>query len=485
MSKKSRSKRPRGPKQTPARKVAARKPASATPSGDLRPAHRHDAEAQKKRATLGMLAAFLFLAVGLVAYEGLRGRVMHWLSPPLTADATKLPPIAAAKPTPQAPKVVPAPTPAAPAPTPAKIAKPALPALDVPLEVALPRIAARRRPPEVAKATPAPPAPAAEPASPAPKAAPKSKRRDRRSDVEGREPAGGTRQTALEVRQTALQCVSETRPGSRPARLLATEQALAGRPDPGFGNRLAAAALKQVGKFVVYDAAYRSIAYPMGDVPSFYGVCTDVVIRAYRDLGIDLQQLVAVAQVGRGDTNIDHRRVEVLRVFFERHGTSLPVTRDPADYRPGDIVTYHRPRGRTSNSHIAIVSSVKAASGRLMIVHNRNRGPKLQDALFDGIISGHYRFHGAPALLEAVRADNKRLAAFGGQRPAQHAGLQRPTPAAARLRPAPRLARGPRPVLLSVKERARIRQARRFSVDAARRIARKKGRSQPRRIARR
>ncbi|MGD9830676.1 MAG: hypothetical protein AB7U66_18295, partial [Hyphomicrobiaceae bacterium] len=100
MSKKSRSKRPRGPKQTPARKVAARKPASATPSGDLRPAHRHDAEAQKKRATLGMLAAFLFLAVGLVAYEGLRGRVMHWLSPPLTADATKLPPIAAAKPTP-------------------------------------------------------------------------------------------------------------------------------------------------------------------------------------------------------------------------------------------------------------------------------------------------------------------------------------------------------------------------------------------------
>lgn len=164
-----------------------------------------------------------------------------------------------------------------------------------------------------------------------------------------------------------------------------------------FGQRLAAAARRQLDEFVLYDAAYRSISYPRGDVPSLYGVCTDVVIRAYRDLGIDLQVAVQKARVGSGDRNIDHRRTETLRHFFQRTGQSLPVTTFAEDYLPGDIVTYARPQntGSASRSHIAIVSDVVAPSGRPMIIHNRGWGPQLEDALFVDRITGHYRYTGA------------------------------------------------------------------------------------------
>jgi len=135
----------------------------------------------------------------------------------------------------------------------------------------------------------------------------------------------------------------------------------------------------------------------MGDVPAMYGVCTDLVVRAYRMLGVDLQALVHAARLGTGDTSIDHRRTKTLRRFFARHGTSVPITDFPEDYRPGDIVTYHQPLGRGSQLHIAIVSDVIAASGRPMIVHNRGWGPQLEDALFYNKITGHYRYAG-PAL---------------------------------------------------------------------------------------
>lgn len=161
-----------------------------------------------------------------------------------------------------------------------------------------------------------------------------------------------------------------------------------------FGQRLAAAARRQLDEFVVYDAAYRSIAYPRGDVPALYGVCTDVVIRAYRQLGIDLQVAVQKARVGSGDRNIDHRRTETLRRFFQRVGQSLPITTFAEDYLPGDIVTYARPQntGTASRSHIAMVSDIIAPSGRPMIIHNRGWGPQLEDALFVDRITGHYRF---------------------------------------------------------------------------------------------
>lgn len=161
-----------------------------------------------------------------------------------------------------------------------------------------------------------------------------------------------------------------------------------------FGRRLAEAAEAQVGGFVIYNDAYRSIRYPMGDVNDFFGVCTDVLVRAYRALGLDLQALVHQARAGRGDANIDHRRTEVLRRFFATHGESLPPSTFPEDYRPGDIVTYHRPQNTRSRSHIAIVSSQIAPSGRPMIVHNRGWGPQLEDALFVDEITGHYRYEG-------------------------------------------------------------------------------------------
>jgi uncharacterized protein len=160
-----------------------------------------------------------------------------------------------------------------------------------------------------------------------------------------------------------------------------------------FGRLLARAARAQTHDLVVYKDGYRQIGFPMGDVPRFYGVCTDVVVRAYRTLGIDLQVLVHKARIGTGDPSIDHRRTKTLKRFFERYGESLAVTDFVEEYRPGDIVTYYRASGRTSQTHIAIVSDVIAPSGRPMIVHNRGWGPQLEDALFASQITGHYRFN--------------------------------------------------------------------------------------------
>lgn len=162
-----------------------------------------------------------------------------------------------------------------------------------------------------------------------------------------------------------------------------------------FGRRLATAARTQSDGFVVYSARYQRIAYPMGDIAPLHGACTDVVIRAYRAVGIDLQELVQRLHVGSGDTNIDHRRTETLRRFFSKYGQSLPISAFPEDYQPGDIVTYHRPFSRVSRSHIAVVSDVLAATGRPMIIHNRGWGVQLEDALFVDRITGHYRY--APA----------------------------------------------------------------------------------------
>jgi len=162
----------------------------------------------------------------------------------------------------------------------------------------------------------------------------------------------------------------------------------------GFGLALAHAALKQTKTFVIYNDKYMPIRYPMGDVPSLYGVCTDVVIRAYRELGIDLQELVSRSGIGSGDRSINHRRTRTLKLFFERFGDALTVTHYPEDYLPGDIVTYYRPQNRGSQMHIGIVADVVAASGRPMLIHNRGWGPQLEDALFVDEITGHFRYHG-------------------------------------------------------------------------------------------
>jgi uncharacterized protein len=185
-------------------------------------------------------------------------------------------------------------------------------------------------------------------------------------------------------------------------------------PPQAFGRLLARAAFEQTRDLVVYTDRYRQIGFPMGDVPDFYGVCTDVVVRAYRSLGIDLQVLVHKARIGTGDTSIDHRRTGTLRRFFARYGVSLPVTDFADDYRPGDIVTYHRASGRTSQSHIAIVADVIAPSGRPMIVHNRGWGPQLEDALFASNVTGHFRYMPDTGTVTGPNAGGRDTAGRGG-----------------------------------------------------------------------
>jgi hypothetical protein len=164
------------------------------------------------------------------------------------------------------------------------------------------------------------------------------------------------------------------------------------------------AAMQRLEHAVTYDGSYRRIAYPGGDVPDNVGVCTDLVIRAYRGIEVDLQQLVhedmqsAFAAypdhwgLSSPDTNIDHRRVPNLRVFFERHGQTKPVSADAADYRPGDIVTWRLP---SNQPHIGIVVHRRSRDGqRPLIVHNIGAGPALDDVLFVYEITGHYRYEG-------------------------------------------------------------------------------------------
>ncbi|TDR41154.1 hypothetical protein DFR29_11166 [Tahibacter aquaticus] len=168
-----------------------------------------------------------------------------------------------------------------------------------------------------------------------------------------------------------------------------------------FPDNLLAAAQQQIGVTLYYDAAYARLAYPNGDVPRVRGVCTDVLIRAYRALGIDLQQRVhedmraawaAYPKLWglRGtDRNIDHRRVPNLATFFTRHGKVLKVSQtDAALYQAGDIVTWRLPSGVP---HIGLVAA-RRYGGRPLIVHNIGGGTQLEDMLFDYTITGHYRF---------------------------------------------------------------------------------------------
>ncbi|MFN4198789.1 MAG: DUF1287 domain-containing protein [Flavobacterium sp.] len=172
--------------------------------------------------------------------------------------------------------------------------------------------------------------------------------------------------------------------------------------DSTFYKKLSEAALELTKDQVTYDPSYRSIPYPNGDVPKNTGVCTDVVIRAYRKLGIDLQKEVHEdmkanfskypTQWGlkKPDTNIDHRRVPNLEVFFQRKGEKLAVTQNASDYKTGHLVTWML-NGKLP--HIGIVSHKKSADGkRPLIVHNVGGGQVLEDCLFSYPIVGHFRY---------------------------------------------------------------------------------------------
>ena len=169
-----------------------------------------------------------------------------------------------------------------------------------------------------------------------------------------------------------------------------------------FYDSLSTEALVLTTFAVDYDPSYKVIAYPGGDVAANRGVCTDVIIRAYRRLGIDLQKAVHEDMTAhfdlypkhwglkRPDKNIDHRRVPNLMTFFTRHGIVLPKTTDTKDYQPGDIVCWNLGHGIT---HIGIVVRKMSDDGkRYKIVHNIGAGQTEEDMLFHYKIIGHYRY---------------------------------------------------------------------------------------------
>lgn len=169
-----------------------------------------------------------------------------------------------------------------------------------------------------------------------------------------------------------------------------------------FYKKLSDAAISLTKDKVEYDGKYFSIKYPNGDVPKNKGVCTDVLIRAYRKLGIDLQKEVhedmknnfskypKIWGLKKPDTNIDHRRVPNLQVFFTRFGQSLGVSEKASDFKTGDLVTW-KINGKLP--HIGIVTNKKTADGkRNLIVHNVGAGQVLEDCLFKYDMTGHYRF---------------------------------------------------------------------------------------------
>lgn len=168
--------------------------------------------------------------------------------------------------------------------------------------------------------------------------------------------------------------------------------------------KFVAAALERTNHSISYDGSYYSIAYPGGDVPANVGVCTDVIIRSYRATGVDLQRLVhedmasnfdaypskRIWGLEKPDTNIDHRRVPNLQVFFARHGTEIPLTGNAETFLPGDIVSWMLPGNLP---HIGIVTDqFDPASGNPLVVHNIGAGPKLENMLFSYELTGHYRY---------------------------------------------------------------------------------------------
>jgi hypothetical protein len=188
--------------------------------------------------------------------------------------------------------------------------------------------------------------------------------------------------------------------------LFSTLLILASVSAPGqtpFANRLADSALVLTHQSVTYDPSYFSMDYPNGDVPADKGVCTDVIIRAYRKVGIDLQKEVhedmkenfdqypGLWGLTRPDSNIDHRRVPNLMTFFSRHGSVKKMSGNASDYQPGDIVCWNLGGGTT---HIGMVSNLRSEDGmRYLIIHNIGAGQVTEDILFDYRIIGHYTYN--------------------------------------------------------------------------------------------
>lgn len=179
-----------------------------------------------------------------------------------------------------------------------------------------------------------------------------------------------------------------------------TEPQTAPSPDP-LHILLARAAEARTLKQVTYDPAYVRLAYPGGNPPDDRGVCSDVVIRAYRGANIDLQVKVhedmrdhfsaypSIWGLSRPDRNIDHRRVPNLETFFRRMQAELPANTQENNLQPGDLVAW---RINDQLPHIGVVSTRRAPSGKVLIVHNIGRGPELAPCFDVWPRTGVYRY---------------------------------------------------------------------------------------------
>ncbi len=182
-------------------------------------------------------------------------------------------------------------------------------------------------------------------------------------------------------------------------------QAAFALPTPTRVKGLLKATRAQIGVTTSYDEAYRKLAYPMGDAPRATGVCTDVIIRAYRDaFGVDLQRLVhedMTAHFGSypnnwglsaPDSNIDHRRVPNLKAFWKRQGAEKVLDRKSMRFSPGDIITMYFPDDQNL-PHVVIATDKFSADGkRSIVLHNYGEGTQEEDMLADGVIDGRYRY---------------------------------------------------------------------------------------------
>ncbi len=174
------------------------------------------------------------------------------------------------------------------------------------------------------------------------------------------------------------------------------------KPDSTPLEKVNSAAIEQTTYTTSYDASYAKLDYPNGDVPKETGVCADVVVRAFRSGGIDLQKELHGDMTAnfkkypqkwgarRPDKNIDHRRVPNLMTWFDRQRKSLPITQEQKDYLPGDVVAWQLDNGLL---HIGMISKIKVeGQERYAVVHNIGIGARLEDVLFAWKIIGHYRY---------------------------------------------------------------------------------------------
>ena len=156
-------------------------------------------------------------------------------------------------------------------------------------------------------------------------------------------------------------------------------------------------ARSQIWKTLYYDPAYTQLTYPMGDVPLVKGVCTDVVIRALRHQGIDLQQRIHEDMkanfkkypqkwgLKNTDKNIDHRRVPNIMTYFQREGYAVK----DQNFKAGDIVTWDLGKGLV---HIGIISNKTTMLNKVpLVIHNIGHGTRENDILYEYKITGHYR----------------------------------------------------------------------------------------------